>query len=34
MFWALRNGWTGFLYERPQFLRLTAKRRPVLQPAE
>src|SRR5690348_14600361 len=34
MYWALRNGWTGFLYERPQFLRLTAKRRPVLQPAE
>jgi uncharacterized membrane protein YcfT len=34
MYWALRNGWIGFLYERPQFLRLTPQRRPALQPAE
>jgi uncharacterized membrane protein YcfT len=34
MYWALRNGWLGFLYERPQFLRLMPQRRPALQPAE
>ena len=34
IYWALRNGRLGFLYERPQFLRLTPKRTPALQPAE
>ena len=34
IYWALRNGRLGFLYERPQFLRLTPKRAPTLQPAE
>jgi uncharacterized membrane protein YcfT len=34
MYWAFRSGWFGFLYERPQFLRLTPQRRPALQPAE
>ena len=34
MYWTLRSTPLGFLYERPQRLRLEPKRAPVLQPAE
>lgn len=34
MYWAMRNSPLGFLYERPQFLRLEPKHVPALQPAE